>query len=185
MEHYHDAVRSASEVANRTLVLFAIVGLTGGADRRDILDWLTENDLLKDLTPTEHVMVCSPQLSENQVVQASWLSECLIVFIWSLGMIAELPPFDEQCDTAVFKEKLPPFTGQPVHDFIGSASLRAEVKLKRAAQEILDAHAEARYAGGRPPRYAVDIEIIQERHRAINWVIGYEGVSWDEVTTDT
>jgi hypothetical protein len=31
----------------------------------------------------------------------------------------------------------------------------------------------------------VDIEIIQERHHAINWVIGYEGLSWDEVTTDT
>jgi hypothetical protein len=31
----------------------------------------------------------------------------------------------------------------------------------------------------------VDLEIVQERHHAINWVIGYDGAPWDEVTTDT
>jgi hypothetical protein len=31
----------------------------------------------------------------------------------------------------------------------------------------------------------VNIEIIQERHRAINWVNGYDSAPWDEVTSDT
>jgi hypothetical protein len=34
-----------------------------------------------------------------------------------------------------------------------------------------------------PP--GIDIEIVQERHHAINWVTGYDGLPWDEVTTDT
>jgi hypothetical protein len=53
--------------------------------------------------------------------------------------------------------------------------------------EMLNLHWEARDAkiDERPPRRPVDMEIIQERHYAINWVTGYRGLSWDEVTTDT
>ena len=46
-----------------------------------------------------------------------------------------------------------------------------------------DYHAAQR--DGLPLRQPVDVEIIQERHHAINWVIGYEGLPWDLVTTDT
>jgi hypothetical protein len=34
-----------------------------------------------------------------------------------------------------------------------------------------------------PP--GIDIEIVQERHHAINWITEYDGLPWDEVTTDT
>ncbi|HEY2675707.1 MAG TPA: DUF4272 domain-containing protein [Steroidobacteraceae bacterium] len=37
----------------------------------------------------------------------------------------------------------------------------------------------------RPMPPGIDIEIVQERHHAINWVTGYDGLPWDEVTTDT
>jgi hypothetical protein len=55
------------------------------------------------------------------------------------------------------------------------------------ADELLNLHWRARDAeiNGRPMPRDLDIEIIQERHHAINWVIGYEGLPWDEVTTDT
>ncbi|MEY2943079.1 MAG: hypothetical protein RLY97_1093, partial [Pseudomonadota bacterium] len=35
------------------------------------------------------------------------------------------------------------------------------------------------------PEERVSLGIIQERHHAINWIIGYDGLDWDEVTTDT
>ena len=31
----------------------------------------------------------------------------------------------------------------------------------------------------------IEIEIVQERHHAIKWITGYEGLPWDEVATDT
>jgi len=31
----------------------------------------------------------------------------------------------------------------------------------------------------------VDAGIVIERHAALNWLIGYMGQSWDEITTDT
>jgi NADPH-dependent 2,4-dienoyl-CoA reductase/sulfur reductase-like enzyme len=55
------------------------------------------------------------------------------------------------------------------------------------ADETMRLHWEARNAQikGRPAALNVDLEIIQERHHAINWVIGYDALDWDEVTTDT
>lgn len=35
------------------------------------------------------------------------------------------------------------------------------------------------------PDESVNIEIIQERHHAINWVVGYCGLGWDEMVCDT
>lgn len=68
-----------------------------------------------------------------------------------------------------------------------SATLRPDDELMATANEILDLHWHARDAQIHKhiPAKPVDIEIIQERHHAINWIIGYDGVDWDEVTTDT
>ena len=38
---------------------------------------------------------------------------------------------------------------------------------------------------GQPMPADIDIEVVQERHHAINWITGYCGLPWDEVTTDT
>jgi hypothetical protein len=86
-----------------------------------------------------------------------------------------------------FQDILPPFAEVSVSAFIARAALRPDDELMALADKMLDQHAEARRAmlAGTPPRYPVDTEIIQERHHAINWVIGYEGLPWDDVTTDT
>jgi hypothetical protein len=57
----------------------------------------------------------------------------------------------------------------------------------KRAELYLDDHWKARDAElherSMPP--GIDIEIVQERHHAINWITRYAGLSWDEVTTDT
>ena len=181
-----DEIRSAEEVAWRTLALFAVWGLTTNADRTDVLQWIDEAKLRSALTPNEFRMVDAPALTERQAINLSWESERLIVLLWALNLIDDLPPADEQCDTSVFK-CLPPFSSHTVGEFVGAARLRSESELRHLAQTYFDLHAEARSAelNGRPPRAAVDIEVIQERHRAINWITGYEGLDWDNLTTDT
>ena len=152
-----------------------------------VLDWLSQNDLWSDLAPSEAGFIDTPRPSRKQVVDASWLSERLIVLLWSLSAIDQLPPANEQCDTAVFGGLLPPFSGMSVAEFITQAQLRSDKELIGMADALLDLHWEARDASlnGHAPRKPVDLEIVQERHHAINWVIGYDGASWDEVTTDT
>lgn len=53
------------------------------------------------------------------------------------------------------------------------------------ADELMDFHWQARVAKIHFKPTQLDTEAIQERHHTINWVIGYDGAPWDEVTTDT
>jgi hypothetical protein len=182
-----DEIRSPQEVARRALVLFGTTGVAFGANRDDVREWLTKNELLVDLSPIEQSFLDDPSPSEQRSVDRGWDSECLIVLAWALGHCADLPAADEQCELGLLGDKFPPFADISVADFVARARLRSDMELQNLQDECLRLHAEGRNARlqNRPPRAPVNIEIIQERHRAINWVNGYDSAPWDEVTSDT
>jgi hypothetical protein len=129
----------------------------------------------------------SPEPSRKQIINMSWQCERLIVLLWSLRQIEHLPVADEQCNPSIFQDFLPPYADISVDEFISRAQTRPDKELWEMCDEMLCLHWEARDAkiNNRKPRRPADIEIIQERHHAINWVTGYDGLPWDEVTTDT
>ena len=180
-------IRDAKAIARRALALFGAVGLALGAPRDDVMSWLSQENIWDDLSPSELAYVSSSSPTKKQGIDASWKSEALMVLVWALGKIDALPAPSEQCDTELFKNLLPPYAPISVAEFISSAERRPNQSLLDKADELMDLHWEARDAKyhGRPTPPLLNIEIIQERHHAINWVIGYEGLPWDEVTTDT
>ena len=182
-----DEIRTAAEVAQRSLAVFSVIGLAFGAERGAVLNWLSENDLWKDLAPSEAGFIDTPAPSRKQIINAKWLSERLIVLLWALRKIERLPPANEQCDPGEFQDVLPPYAEMGIREYLSQAKLRPGQDLIDAANQILQLHWEARDAKikGRAPILPVDLEIVQERHHAINWVIGYDNLPWDEVTTDT
>ncbi|MDG2531627.1 DUF4272 domain-containing protein [Caulobacter endophyticus] len=182
-----DVIRSPEEVARRALALFSVVGVALGAPRSDVLDWLKETGVSADLSPSEDRFLATSTPPRQQLIDSGWLSERLAVLCWALGEVSELPPSDQQYDPAVFQDLLPPFADVDTASFIANAKLRSDEALITKADELLGHHWEARNAKltGMAPAIPVDIEIVQERHHAINWVIGYDGAAWDEVTTDT
>lgn len=181
-----DTPRSAPAVARRALALFAVVAAALGADRQQLTGWLRDVGLWHELTPNEAVFLTSSAPSQKQIIAASWYSERLIVLLWALRL-AEMPEANEQCDTSIFLALLPPYATTDATAFVGVATLRPETELVEQADAILELHWQARDAAinGHPPRCRVDLGIIQERHHAINWIIGYDDLPWDEVTTDT
>lgn len=183
-----DEIRTPHEVARRVLTLFTVVGLALKADRALVLNWLSENDLWGELSPSEHGFVDNPEPPPKQANNMSWQSERIVVLLWSLGLVAAIPAADTQCDTSQFQTILPPFAEKSVADFIAEARLRSDDELLDMQDECFNLHWAARDARihGRPAKVPVDIEIIQERHHAINWVCGYSSnAPWDDVTTDT
>jgi len=182
-----ESIRSAPEIARRAIALFGVVGVGLGADRDEVLQWLTAEGLDDSLTPRERVMLEGPAPSPKQLLNAGWQSEALLMLLWALKRIDDLPGPDTQCDMEAWQALLPPYTDEPVSEFIGNAVRRDDDTLIGMADEILDLHWQARNAAlhERAESTNVDIEIIQERHWGINWVIGYDGAPWDEVTTDT
>jgi hypothetical protein len=157
------------------------------APRDEVLAWLEETGVRHDLTPWELRIVEAPVPTERMVINASWRSEALMMLLWALGKIDALPPADTQCNTGLLQDILPPYAEITEAAFLETATRRADAVLLREVERCLDLHAESIAAkrDGKPPRWPVDIEIIQERHHAINWVIGYDGLDWDLVTTDT
>lgn len=186
-ELLQDKVRDCQEIARRSLALFGVVGIALGAPRNDIIDWLRDETLWDELSPAEMAYVLAQGDTEKETINATWRSEALIVLLWALRRIEKLPAPNEQCDTYIFQELLPPFAEMSAAQFVASAECRSEKALQDMADEVMHLHWQARDAQihSKPPPPDVNIEIIQERHHAINWVIGYEGLPWDEVTTDT
>lgn len=187
IDYIPNVIRTDPEVALRALTLFPVVELAFGAPRINILDWLEEADLARELTPFERAFVETETPSKRQVINAGWWSERLIVLCWALSLVDKLPPPDQECATGPLQDLLPPFADiSPAH-FITTARLRPDEELLAMAETILGQHWEARDAKrtGAAPRFPVTIGIVQERHCAINWIVGYEGASWDMVAADT
>jgi hypothetical protein len=186
-EEVSDVARSCQEIARRTLALFGVIGIALRAPRTDIIDWLKEENLWDELSPCELAYATAEKPGEKETINATWWSERLIVLLWALRMIENLPAPNEQCDTAIFQELLPPFVDVAAAEFVRSAECRSENALRQMANELMHLHWQVRDARlhSKPAPSHIDIEIIQERHHAINWVIGWDGSPWDDVTTDT
>lgn len=182
-----DQIRTPQEIARRALALFAIVGLSLGAPKEQTLTWLKEESLWDELSPVELEYASAAEPTQQQRVNASWRSEALLVLVWALGTIDKMPALNEQCDAGDFQQLLPPFASISARTFVARAERRSDEALIELADELLNAHWEARDARihGKTMPPNLDIGVIQERHHAINWVIGYDGLPWDEVTTDT
>lgn len=180
-------VRTSQEIATRALTLFGVVALGLGASREKIIPWLRDEGLCEALTPRERELVDSETPTQKQLINASWQSEALLVLLWVLRKVDDLPPGNVQCDTALFRQLMPPYADILVKDFVRLARRRSDEELTNQAILIQEMHWKARDAAihGTAAPQEIDIEIVQERHHAINWVIGYERLSWDEVTTDT
>jgi Domain of unknown function (DUF4272) len=182
-----DELRLPQEVARRALVFFAVWRLAIDLPRNEILKWLEDHSLRDALSPDERQFVDRNRPSSEEKVNLSWHAERLVVLLWAMNLVETLPDANTECDTSVFRQYLPPFAEQSMERFISSAALRSEDELRKEARRLLELHWQARDArlNNRMPRDPVDIEVVQERHQAINWVTGYCGLDWDDVTTDT
>lgn len=179
---------TAQEVAKRALVLFAIWMLSCTDTPRDeVIRWIESNGLWDLLSPEELVFVQANPASKKQVINFSWHIERLHVLSWALSINPKLAPANEQTNIDALQDVLAPFNYDAVKRFLNNAKLRAELEIWEAADEIETYHWEARNAKIHDcqPKKPVDMEVIQERHHAINWILWGEVEDWDDVATDT
>jgi hypothetical protein len=132
-----DEVRDCQEIARRSRALFGVVGIALGAPRSDIIDWLEDEALWDDLSPEELTYAMAQEPTEKESINASWRSEALIVLLWALRKVEKLPAPNEQCDTSIFQELLPPFADISVEQFVASAECRSEKVLQDMADELM------------------------------------------------
>jgi hypothetical protein len=133
-----------------------------------------ENDFLEDDNP-----------KERDRAKFIWRYECYWVALWALSFVETLDFPMDICDV-----------GKMIRFLHESGSMKTFSKqaVLRSLGEILDqadliyrydwACADARANGLEAPS-GLSPGVVVERHRMLNWIIGYMGQEWDEVRTDT
>jgi hypothetical protein len=162
------------------LALVAVSGVAQGVDRTDVVDWLVRENLWDQLTPSETLFLEAQDPPEGDVIAFSWRMECVYVLGWALKLHDRLSPPTEQASIGAILEGVPA-PGESTAEFIRHSQLRDAGAIHLAAEEYTDMHARARHARGAE---SSDRGVIQERHLALNWLIRYEELAWDHVTTD-
>jgi hypothetical protein len=175
---------SEAEVATRAIALLIAAANSGNEDhslaQRLTVDFGTE----AFFTPLERAFLNDPQVSQQDNFNASWRYEGVHAMFWALGLTVELLPMDrvvDVSDMAAMMQKL------GTEGIIARARLRPQSDLLDAADLISRADwavVEAQVQGAPIPP-GLNGDIVYERHYALNWLIGYGGLAWDDVSTDT
>ena len=180
-----DTPRTAEEIARRALVLSAVMSVAFGSPAEQIISWLKAENLWEEITPNELDFLNNP-IDERNRVKFSWKVEALVALLWCINKVSKLPKLTNQCDTGPLKKAIvwPP---EPTAGFISSSKLRSEKEISKEYEKIYQAHwsvRDARLNNKKIPKRLVP-GVVYERHYGFNWVVGYGGQSWDDISTDT
>ncbi len=180
-----DIPKTAEQVAKRALVLSAVITAAYGSPIDEIVKWLNNENLYSELTSNELMFLNDPT-NKKYKINITWKLEALVVLLWSISKLEELPKLTNQCDTEPLKNAVvwPPY---PTSSFIESAILRPKEIIENEYENVYQAHWKVRDAkvnGKKVPEKLVP-GVVLERHYGFNWIIGYQGQQWDDIATDT
>jgi hypothetical protein len=174
---------SADAAARRfcALVLVAIKGVSG--DQALATRLRAAFGDRADFSPSEIEFMEDTAASDLDRVDFSWAFEAALPIAWALGRVPQLDRPERLVDPATLIELIEPDDGEAL---VANARMRPLAEILDAADVIYRYHWAVRDAGlkKKPAPARLDGDVVMERHRGLNWLIGYEA-EWDEVTTDT
>ncbi|HVJ94476.1 MAG TPA: DUF4272 domain-containing protein [Labilithrix sp.] len=178
-------------VRRRCLVLSGIQSVPNGRDPREVARWLRAEDLWDATSRSERAFLTKKR-SPADLDAMSWRAEALWALWWALGYVHELSFPPRSCDLGDVLDRPGvdvPWIGSSTRAFVRSGgALRARDDLLDEADLAYRLHwavREAQLGRGRLPR-SVDPDVVEERHRALNWLLGrHASADWDDVDTPT
>jgi hypothetical protein len=175
--------RSKEEVALRALCLLFVAAKGEGIAEEILENVLESYELRPHLTPKELGFVLNNSPTQHDRIQFTWRYEAAWTLLWALGFVAELGKPVEVCDV---KFAVGTMLEATTSQFIADSELRPIADILDQADLIYRYHwavRNARIKGQQTPA-ALDPGVTEERHYALNWLIGTEQEG-DHVTTDT
>lgn len=180
-------MRSPKEIAERLVActICAVGGETGDKTvvRKLLLDFNAEGLL----TPDERVFVASKIDVPQERVQFSWRYERAWVLLWALGYIERLDYPPSICDVPRLAGLI---RGKSIEQILREARPRGQKEILDEADLIYRVHwavVDERVNVNKSVKVPGSVEkgVVQERHAALNWLIGYMRQEWDDISTDT
>lgn len=176
--------RTDREVIERALALM-IVALKGETGDQALVDTVIAQYGAQGLfTPRERALLRKRNPTQQERAEMTWRYESVAVLLWATGHLKRLPPPGQIIDAAELGNIFRTQGGDGIRH---TARLRPQAKLLDAADlayRMNWAAVDARVNGALPPE-GLHPGITYERHYAFNWLIGYMGLTWDKMRTDT
>lgn len=179
------SIHSASEIATKAIVLYAMAGLANNADPQLLRKWLIENQMWTHFTEDQQAFLHGHTLTEEETNELSWKVESLYTLCW-IGLIAtELPFPDKPAPLKGIFPNIPPEID--CAEFVSSFKRRNDEPIVEQLDIYYSLHASLKHPElwGKGSRSNLPkIEIVTERRHALEWVCG-GNVDWDDVVMDT
>lgn len=176
--------RTTEEIAQRTIAVILAAVKGEGLDQETVDSLVKKYGAEKFFTPEEAAFIKSAPPTQQDRIKFSWRYECAWVLLWSLGYVESLPKPEGICDVpklvGIIKDR-------DTAQFIKEAKLRPLDQILDQADLIYRYHwatTDARVKG-QPAPAQLEGGVVQERHHALNWLIGYMDQAWDDISTDT
>ncbi len=176
-------IRSADAVVDRAVALMLVAVKGEGLEQEHVVRHRDKFGAAAFFSPAERAFVANLDPSPADRAKFGWRYEDLAVMLWALGFDDELPRPDQIVDAGRIVKLI---LDKGPEKFRQQARVRSASELLDAADQIYRydwACVDARANGAPAP--SVNCEIVVERHHALNWLIGYQGQDWDDVSTDT
>ena len=176
--------RSKEEVALRTLCLLLVAAKGEGLAQEVVERALKSYELRPHLSPKELGFVLDNSPSQHDRIQFTWRYEAAWTLLWALGFVDQLGKPVQMCDV---KFAVATMTERTTSQFIEDSELRPIADILDQADLIYRYHwvvRDAHLKGQQIPA-ALNPDVTEERHYALNWLIGYLEQAWDDVSTDT
>ncbi|MCA9890674.1 MAG: DUF4272 domain-containing protein [Anaerolineae bacterium] len=176
-------LRSVEAIAERIMALLLISQRANGGTVTTFQEQMQRLGLQDALTPEEKRFAQDMDPEEYMFAMYGARHESAYALLWSLGYVEELGKPVHRADSGLLNDAY----HQSVDSLIAQANLRDISTILDEADLIYRYHwalvdAEL-YDTAKPEGLLVTV--VEERHRALNWLIGYQNQDWDEVTTDT
>lgn len=183
--------QSPQEVAQRTLILYALAHASNGHIARfKAKKWLKKENLWEAMTNEEQQFMNTLFPSLELKMTYSWAIEEAIVLNWTINKDERLSEIIEEFSLATIKASLQamPSIGQNTSNYITTATYRplTEIFEENILNELLTSYFRDLLFSGEPDLTKINREVSFKRHLALNWVRQFAGnKSWDNIATDT
>lgn len=171
--------KSAQIVAERVCAISYIIGLGYGAKKRKLRNSLKTFNLWSSVTSSEKKSLRDFSISEQEKANYQWMCEAVQALAWSLGLV-EMDHFTH-CDNDLISKI--PMDVDP-GEFIKSAKLRPIEDIQQQVDLLYRMHWYAKNSRLEGKSCQLDLSIIMERRRAIDWVYG-TAEDWYDVDLST
>jgi Domain of unknown function (DUF4272) len=177
-------IRSKKEVIDRALAL-CLGYLKSESENQSMLKAFDNRfHVIPRLSPKEKNFILSAHPTQQEMINANWKAEGIHVMLWALGYIDSLSFPNTTCNISKDLDLVFLYTAK---QFTDKAKLRTKKEILDQADLILRfdwACNEARIQRQEMPGQ-LNVEVVLERHLALNWLINYMNQPWDEVSADT